>query len=671
MTLYLYIMKRIFAGLLLSAFCGCACAAPAGQHTFAIADGQFLYDGKPTAIYSGEMHYERVPAPYWRHRLKMMKAMGLNAVATYVFWNFHEVAPGKWDWTTDEHNLRKFVQTAQEEDMLVILRPGPYCCAEWEYGGYPWWLQQQEGLVVRCYNQPFLDACRTYVNQLADQVRDLQITHGGPIVMVQAENEFGSYVSQRPDIPLEEHKRYSAAIRQTLIDAGFDIPMFTSDGSWLFEGGAIEGALPTANGEDNVENLKKVVDAYHGGKGPYMVAEFYPGWLDHWNEPFVRVPAEHTIRQTQKYLDNGVNFNFYMVHGGTNFGFWAGANYNNETNIQPDLTSYDYDAPISEAGWATEKYMGIRELMKKYVKYDVPEVPERIPVVKLPELYFDKTVDVLPLLEQQKPVTADEPLHFEDLGQGFGYVLYRRHFNQPISGVMRVPGIADFATVYVDGKKVGELNRVLDCDSLQIDIPFNSTLDILVENLGRINYGARIVENHKGITQPITIGGSRISGNWNMYGLPLSQMPAVDALPEGYKTGCPVYYRAKFTLDKVGDTFLDMEKWGKGIVFVNGHNLGRYWKVGPQQTLYLPGCWLKEGENEVVVFEQLNDHRKYSLSSVTEPVLEKLQTASAETETADEVIARLLQENAALREQITALQKQMEEMKAPKKRGKK
>ena len=315
--------------------------------------------------------------------------------------------------------------------------------------------------------------------------------------------------------------------------------------------------------------------------------------------------------------------------------------------------------------------MGIRDLMKKYVKYDVPDVPERIPVVRLPELYFDKTVDVLPVLERQTPVTADEPLHFEDLGQGFGYVLYRRHFNQPISGVMHVPGIADFATVYVDGKKVGELNRVLDCDSLLIDIPFNSTLDILVENLGRINYGARIVENHKGITQPITIGGSRISGNWNMYGLPLSQMPDVDALPEGYNMGRPVYYRAKFTLDKVGDTFLDMEKWGKGIVFVNGYNLGRYWKVGPQQTLYLPGCWLKEGENEVVVFEQLNDHRKYSLSSVTEPVLDKLQTEAAESETADEVIARLLQENAALREQITVLREQMEEMKARGKRGKK
>ncbi len=663
-------MKRIFASLFLAFLCGNAVAAPAGQHTFAIKDGHFIYDGQPTPIYSGEMHYERVPASYWRHRLKMMKAMGLNAVATYVFWNFHEVAPGKWDWSTDEHNLRKFVQTAAEEDMMVILRPGPYCCAEWEFGGYPWWLQQQEGLVIRSFNQPFLDACRTYINQLAAQVGDLQVTHGGPVVMVQAENEFGSYVSQRQDIPLEEHKRYSSAIRQILIDAGFDIPMFTSDGSWLFEGGAIEGALPTANGEDNVENLKKVVDAYHGGEGPYMVAEFYPGWLDHWNEPFVRIPAEKIVRQTQKYLDNGVNFNFYMVHGGTNFGFWAGANYNNDTNIQPDITSYDYDAPISEAGWATEKYMGVRELMKKYVPYEVPDVPERIPVVELPEIFFEKSVDVLSVLEGQTPVIADEPLTFEELGQGFGYVLYRRHFNQPISGMMRVPGIADFATVYVDGKKVGELNRLLDSDSLKVDIPFNSTLDILVENVGRINYGARIVENHKGITQPITIDGSRISGSWSMYGLSLSEMPDVKSMPEGYKTGRPVYYAASFTLDKVGDTFLDMEKWGKGIVYVNGHHLGRYWKVGPQQTLYLPGCWLKEGRNDIVVFEQLNDQRKYSLTSVTEPVLDKLQADAAESESAEEVIARLLRENAALREQISTLEKQMEELKAPKKRRK-
>lgn len=631
-------------------------SAKSDLHTFAIENGQFLYDGKAVNIYSGEMHYERVPAPYWRHRLRMMKAMGLNAVATYVFWNFHEVAPGQWDWTTDEHNLRQYIQTAQEEGLMVILRPGPYCCAEWEYGGYPWWLQQEPELIIRAYNQPFLDSCKVYIRQLASQLRDLQVTHGGPIIMVQAENEFGSYVAQRPDIPLEEHKRYSAAIRQSLIDAGFDIPMFTSDGSWLFQGGAIEGALPTANGEDNIDNLRKVVNQYHGGQGPYMVAEFYPGWLDHWNENFVHTSATRIAEQTEKYLKEGVNFNFYMVHGGTNFGFWAGANYNTDTNIQPDITSYDYDAPISEAGWATDKYMAIRQVMQRHVPYSIPEVPDRIPVIQLPEVFFDRAVDVLSLLEKQAPVQADEPLTFEDLGQGFGYVLYRRHFNQPISGVMHVPGLADFATVYVNGKKVGELNRVLDVDSILVDLPFNSTLDILVENLGRINYGARITQNHKGITQPVTIDGSQISGQWSMYGLPMSEMPRVSEMPDGYKSGRPTLYRGTFSLDRVGDTFLDMERWGKGIVFVNGHNLGRYWHVGPQQTLYLPGCWLHEGENEVVVFEQLGDHRKYSLTSVTVPVLDRLQTAPSEADETEAIITRLTQENATLRARITELE---------------
>ena len=648
-------MKRF---LLLALLClqVISMSAKSDRHTFAIENGQFLYDGKAVNIYSGEMHYERVPAPYWRHRLRMMKAMGLNAVATYVFWNFHEVAPGLWDWTTDEHNIRQYVQTAQEEGLMVILRPGPYCCAEWEYGGYPWWLQQEPELTIRAYNQPFLDSCKVYIRQLASQLRDLQVTHGGPIIMVQAENEFGSYVAQRPDIPLEEHKRYSAAIRQSLIDAGFDIPMFTSDGSWLFQGGAIEGALPTANGEDNIDNLRKVVNQYHGGQGPYMVAEFYPGWLDHWNENFVHTSATRIAEQTEKYLKEGVNFNFYMVHGGTNFGFWAGANYNTDTNIQPDITSYDYDAPISEAGWATDKYMAIRQVMQRHVPYSIPEVPDRIPVIQLPEVFFDRAVDVLSVLEKQTPVQADEPLTFEDLGQGFGYVLYRRHFNQPISGVMHVPGLADFATVYVNGKKVGELNRVLDVDSILVDLPFNSTLDILVENLGRINYGARITQNHKGITQPVTIDGSQISGQWSMYGLPMSEMPRVSEMPDGYKSGRPTLYRGTFTLDRVGDTFLDMERWGKGIVFVNGHNLGRYWHVGPQQTLYLPGCWLREGENEVVVFEQLGDHRKYSLTSVTTPVLDRLQAAPSEADETEAIITRLTQENATLRARITELE---------------
>ena len=620
--------KRNFltAFLLLVAlqFFAIASASAKPKHTFEIKGGNFVYDGKPIQIHSGEMHFSRVPAAYWNHRLKMMKAMGLNAVATYVFWNFHETAPGKWDWSTDNHNLRCFLKAAADEGMMVILRPGPYACGEWEFGGYPWWLQKVKGMEIRAYNKPFLDSCRVYINQLAKQVSDYQITKGGPIIMVQAENEFGSYVSQRKDIPLDEHKKYSASIRQMLLDAGFDIPMFTSDGSWLFQGGCIEGALPTANGEDDVNKLRKVVDQYHDGVGPYMVAEFYPGWLDHWNEAFVKVTPAQVEKQTKKYLDAGVNFNYYMVHGGTNFGFTSGANYNNSKNIQPDITSYDYDAPISEAGWTTPKYDALRNLMKQYVKYTVPDVPERIPVISIPSIKLANTVNLFDLIESAEPVESDTLLTFEDMNQGHGYMLYRRRFNQPISGVMRVPGIADFATVYVNGEKVGELNRLTGKDSIDISVPFNSTLDILVENLGRINYGARINSNLKGITQPINIDGNEITGNWQMYGVPMDAMPVMPKIRSPYVKGQPTLYFGTFELDKVGDTFLDMEKWGKGIVFVNGVNLGRYWKVGPQQTLYLPGCYLHKGQNTVVVFEQLNDEKKTELIGVETPVLDRL-----------------------------------------------
>ncbi|MGI4762458.1 MAG: beta-galactosidase, partial [Janthinobacterium lividum] len=353
-------------------------AGPAAQaqqkHTFEIKDGQFRYDGQPTQIHAGEMHYARVPKEYWRHRLKMLKAMGLNTVATYVFWNYHHPAPGVWDFRTGSHNLAEFLKTAQEEGLFVILRPGPYACAEWEFGGYPWWLQQNKNLVIRANNQPFLDSCNVYLRRLATQVKGYQVSKGGPIIMTQVENEFGSYVSQRQDIPLAEHRKYNAAIKQQLVAAGFEGPFFTSDGAMLFEGGALPGVLPTANGEGNVENLKKAVNQYNNNQGPYMVAEFYPGWLDHWGEPFTRISPEQVVKQTETYLKNGVSFNFYMAHGGSNFGFTAGANYNEEHAIQPDITSYDYDAPISEAGGVTPKYTALRELLKRYVKYPVPAV---------------------------------------------------------------------------------------------------------------------------------------------------------------------------------------------------------------------------------------------------------------------------------------------------------
>ncbi|MEO7314646.1 MAG: beta-galactosidase family protein, partial [Ginsengibacter sp.] len=376
------------------------------KHTFEIKGGNFLYDGKPTQIHSGEMHFARVPKAYWRQRLQMMKAMGLNTVASYVFWNYHETSPGVWDFKTDNRDIAAFIKTAQEVGLFVILRPGPYACAEWEFGGYPWWLQKEKSLVIRSFNKPFLDSCKTYINHLAAQVKDLQITNGGPIIMVQVENEFGSYVAQRKDIPLEEHKKYSAAIEQELLDAGFNVPFFTSDGTWLFQGGTIKGALPTGNGENNIDNLKKVVNEYHNGEGPYMVAEFYPGWLDHWAEPFQKVSTEIVVKQTEKYLKAGVSFNYYMVHGGTNFAFTSGANYDKKHDIQPDITSYDYDAPISEAGWATPKFLALRKLFQQNVSYEIPPIPAPIPVIEISSIKLNKAVDLFALKEKMKPVVS-------------------------------------------------------------------------------------------------------------------------------------------------------------------------------------------------------------------------------------------------------------------------
>ncbi len=600
--------------------------------TFEIKDGDFYANGKPTPILSGEMHYSRIPHQYWRHRLRMMKGMGLNTVATYVFWNWHETEPGVWDFEGDK-NLAEYIKIAGEEGMMVILRPGPYVCAEWEFGGYPWWLQNIEGMEVRRDNEHFLKHTKLYIERLYKEVGHLLCTNGGPIIMVQCENEFGSYVAQRQDIPLEEHRAYNAKIKQQLADAGFNVPLFTSDGSWLFEGGSTPGALPTANGESNIANLKRVVDKYHNGQGPYMVAEFYPGWLAHWAEPHPDVDDSQIARQTEEYLKNDVSINYYMVHGGTNFAFTSGANYDRKRDIQPDLTSYDYDAPISEAGWVTPKYDSIRNVIKKYVKYNIPEPPAQIPLIEIPSIKLDKVVDVLAYAERLDAVSSNTPLTFEQLNQGYGYVLYTRRFNQPINGTLEITGLRDYAVVYIDGEKVGELNRNTQTYEMEINVPFNATLQILVENMGRINYGDEIVNNTKGIISPVVINGQEIMGNWEMYKLPMSQMPdlkKMKSVKNGSSqskrlAGCPILYEGTFTLDKTGDTFIDMGAWGKGIVFVNGHNLGRYWQVGPQQTLYLPGVWLKEGENKIVIFEQLNEKEQSEIKTVKTPVLTDLR----------------------------------------------
>lgn len=581
------------------------------------------------------MHHNRIPHQYWKHRFKMLRAMGLNTVATYVFWNAHEVEPGKWDFSGDK-NLREYIKMAGEEGLHVILRPGPYACAEWEFGGYPWWLQNVEGMELRRDNSQFLKHTEIYINRLFQEIGDLQITNGGPIIMVQVENEFGSYVSQRKDIPLEEHRAYNAKIKEQLTNAGFNVPLFTSDGTWLFEGGAIDGVLPTANGEGNIANLKKAVDQYHDNKGPYMVAEFYPGWLAHWAEPHPSIDASNIARQTEEYLKNDISFNLYMAHGGTNFGFNSGANYDKKHDIQPDLTSYDYDAPISEAGWVTPKFDSLRTVIKKYAKYKIPEVPQPIATIEIPSIKLTKVADVLSILEKQKSIQSNTPLTFEQLNQGYGYVLYSRKFNQPISGTLEIAGLRDYAVIYINGEKIGELNRYYNNYSIEIDVPFNSTLEILVENMGRINYGPEIVNNTKGIISPVKINEIEIDGNWEMFKLPMDKAPDFSKIKSSdvfqnvsakakSLQGRPIIYEGTFDLSEVGDTFIDMEDWGKGIIFINGINIGRYWHVGPQQTLFVPGVWLNKGSNKIAIFEQLNDELKTEVKTTKNPVLNKLK----------------------------------------------
>ncbi|MBF0597569.1 beta-galactosidase [Faecalibacter rhinopitheci] len=599
------------------------------HQSFEIKNGDFYYNKKAIKIHAGEMHYPRIPHQYWRHRFKMMKAMGLNAVTTYVFWNYHEIAPGKWDWTGDR-NLKQFIKEADEEGLLVILRPGPYVCAEWEFGGYPWWLQNIKGLKIREDNELFLNENRKYLNELYLQVKDQLITKGGPVVMIQGENEFGSFVIQRKDISLESHRSYNAKVIQQLKEIGFNVPMFTSDGSWLFEGGSVKGALPTANGENDIDKIKKVVNEYNNGVGPYMVAEFYPGWLGHWAENFPRVDAGKIARQTEKYIQNNVSFNYYMVHGGTNFGFTNGANYDKNHDIQPDLTSYDYDAPITEAGWRTPKYDSIRNVLQKYSTVKFPEVPAANKIIEIKDIKFTEVYNFFDYAEKQEKINADHPKTFEELNQGHGYVLYRRHFNQPINGTLDVSGLRDYATIYINGEKIGELNRYYKNYTMPIDIPFNSTLEILVENWGRINYGALINENTKGIISPIKINDTEISGDWEMVKLPFNDQFKINLKPItdskiNQQKNIPTLYKGQFTVNEIGDTFLDMQQFGKGIIFINGRNLGRFWKVGPQQTLYLPGVWLKKGINEIVIFDQLNETIQTSVSGVKIPILDQLK----------------------------------------------
>jgi len=546
--------------------------------------------------------------------------MGLNTIATYVFWNYHEVRPGVFDFHTGNRDLAEFIRIAQQEGLWVILRPGPYACAEWDFGGLPSYLLKTPAMTVRSNDPRYMKAAQRYVNAMAKEVRPLLVTRGGPILMVQVENEYGSFGSD---------SSYKEATRKMLVDAGIDVPLFTADGDWLFQKGGIPGVFAAANGEMNYDSLTKRVDAFNKGTGPYMVAELYPGWLTHWAEPFPVTPVDSFLPAYDSLLKRGVSINLYMFHGGTNFGFTSGANYTRAMPIEPSMTSYDYDAPLSEAGWPTPKYYALRDVIRRHVSYAIPDVPDSLPVIAVPPIHLTAVSDLAGMLDRVTPVNSSQPMSFEDLDQSSGYVLYRHRFDRAMSGVLAVNGLRDYAAVFVDGHRVATLDRRTKNFSSPVDVPAGGRLDILVENMGRINYGSALVSDRKGIIQPVTIDSTEITG-WSMYRLPFSRVPNSAATQKKMiaATGTPTLYRGSFTLTSTGDTFLDMREWGKGIIFVNGVNLGRYWNVGPQQTLYLPGAWLRRGRNDIVVFE-LDGHEGASeISGLARPILTQLSTGS-------------------------------------------
>jgi beta-galactosidase GanA len=581
--------RTVFAALAVLAL---ASGLGAQQRTFRLGESDFLLNGKPFRIMAGEIHYQRIPREYWADRLLKLKAAGLNTVGTYVFWNALEPEPGRWD-LAGGNDLAAFIRTAQRAGLWVIVRPGPYACAEWDFGGLPAWLLRTPDIKVRCSDPRYLAACESYVLKLAEVLRDLQVHRGGPVLMVQVENEYGSYGNDRG---------YMEALKGFWEKGGLEVPLFTADGAtpYMLEAGTLPGA---AIGLDPGTNEKDFAEAARLGRGvPIFCSELYPGWLTHWGEPWARVKTEEFLPDLRWLLDNGKSFSLYMFHGGTNFGFTAGANFSDK--YQPDVTSYDYDAPLDEAGRPTPKYGAIRDLLARYQPKGVtlPPLPEPLPFITVPAIALEETASVFDNLPTA--VRSAQPAPMEAYGQRSGFILYRTRLLGHRGGKLTATDLHDYATVFADGRYLGTIDRTKGESSLDIPKaePANQALDILVEAMGRINYGPRLLDR-KGITDRVTLNAMTLMG-WDVHLLPMDE-DFMGGIRFGRRPAERPgnFFRGAFDLQKVGDTYLDMSGWKKGVVWVNGHNLGRYWEIGPQKRLYCPAPFLKAGTNEIIVFD--------------------------------------------------------------------
>ena len=614
-----------------------AVADAAGQQSFVAGNGAFLLNGKPFVVKAAELHYPRIPRPYWEQRIQLCKALGMNTICLYTFWNAHEPEPGKFDFS-GQNDLREFIKLCAKNDMKVILRPGPYVCAEWEMGGLPWWLLKKKDIRLREADPYFLQRVDMFQKEVAEQVADLTITHGGPIIMVQVENEYGAYGTD---------KGYVGRIRDMLRrHFGPEVTLFQCDWSSNFLNNGLDDLVWTLNfgtGADIDSQFAPLKEARP--HTPLMCSEFWSGWFDKWGAAHETRPADDMIAGIDEMLSKGISFSLYMTHGGTNWGHWAGAN---SPGFAPDVTSYDYDAPISESGQITPKYLKLRKTLAKYMdgEKQAPIPPLIKPIAVKP---FSFT-EVAPLWENLPEPKADRDIKsMEEYDQGFGSILYRTSLPAlSAPALLTVNEPHDYAQIFIDGKYIGTLDRRNAEKELVIQpCRKGAQLDILVEAMGRINF-ERAIRDFKGITDNVTVtvekdGHKWVDDlkNWQVFNItdeydtyaamdfrPLDMcMHREERLPRGV-------YRATFNVSKPSDTFLDFESWGKGLVYVNGHALGRIWETGPQQTLYMPGCWLKKGANEILVFDILGP-RKAQSRGLKEPQLDRLRLDKVRTHSAE------------------------------------
>ncbi|MBQ7920210.1 MAG: beta-galactosidase [Lachnospiraceae bacterium] len=560
---------------------------------FEIKDNFYL-NGEPFQVISGSIHYFRTVPEYWQDRLEKLKAMGCNTVETYIPWNAHEGKKGQFCFE-GRLDVVKFVKLAQELGLYVILRPSPYICAEWEFGGLPGWLLKEDGMHLRACYEPFLKHIREYYDVLFPLITPLQITQGGPVIMMQVENEYGYYG--------DDHK-YMETMRDIMLERGVEVPMITSDGPFegSLKGGCVEGALPTGNFGSRTEERFAVLDKYTKG-GPLMCAEFWVGWFDHWgNGGHMTGNLEESTRDLDKMLELG-HVNIYMFEGGTNFGFMNGSNYYDA--LTPDVTSYDYDGVLTEAGDITQKYLEYQKVISKYTEHPQVELSTKIEKRAYGEVQCVEKVGLFEALEDiSAPIQSNFPMCMEKCDQEYGYILYTTTLEKENElSKIRLWGANDRANIFADRKPVVTLydRELLSEAEASAKLPDNARMDILVENMGRVNFGPLMERQRKGIAECVQVNG-HIHYGWEMYPLPLDNVEKLN-FSKGYTEELPAFFKFELDVEETGDTFLELDGWGKGCVFLNGFNLGRFWEIGPQKRLYIPAPLLKTGKNEIIVFE--------------------------------------------------------------------